>query len=561
MTIEDPADQPPGPLDEAADDAVDETQERGRRWLSRSSLGPLVLLTIMVAAGITAAIMVTPGPDEEALARPEGSDIVVAGATPLSWDPAVISDGSSAQMLAQVYEGLTALDADSNVRPALAESWTVEEDGRRITFVLRPDLTFSDGTPIDAEDVRRSWLRVLDPANPSPLSSLLDDVAGAAAYSRGEGRADDVGLIADADKLTVDFERPASYFPAVTAVTSLAVVPEAIAAQRRGPVADREFVASGPYVPSAQSNSEIRLRSNPAYWGGAPAIDRITVLTDDGGRSSVDVFEDEAVDWTRISSSDASWIRYDRRLGPQLRRTEELAVDFLGFDTARPPFDDPGVRRAVAMAVDWGTLGRLDDPDAQPATSLVPPGIASRGSEDYVLPYDPERARAELAAAGYPEGVGFPKVALTTYGIGDTSAVAAELREQLGIDIAVERRPFNEHSALLDIDTPAMWTLSWSADYPHAHDFLGLLLRSGSSANSGGWSDATFDQLIDQAAATGDLAEQQRLYGEAEAIVRESVPLIPMRYGGTWSLSREGLRGGDVSGTGGLRYADLAWER
>ena len=150
-------------------------------------MGTALLIALFVAVGLFAAWTVTPGPDEEALARPGDADVVLAAAAPLSWDPAAISDGASAQVLTQVYEGLAVLDASSQVRPALAESWRLEEDGRRLVFELRPGLSFSDGTPVSAEDVRRSWLRVIDPADPSPLSSLLDDVAGAAAYAGARG--------------------------------------------------------------------------------------------------------------------------------------------------------------------------------------------------------------------------------------------------------------------------------------------------------------------------------------------------------------------------------------
>jgi len=213
----------------------------------------------------------------------------------------------------------------------------------------------------------------------------------------------------------------------------------------------------------------------------------------------------------------------------------------------------------VAMAVDWRRLGRISHPSGQAATSLLPPGVAGRDDADHVLPHDPEAARAALTEAGYPDGVGFPEVTLATYGVGEAAAIAEELRRELGIEVQVEQRPFGEHSVLLDIDAPEMWTLAWSADYPHAHDFLGLLLRSGSSANEGGWSDPAFDALIDEAAATADADEQVRLYGEAQAIVREEVPLIPMSYSETWALGREGLRGADVSGVGLLRFRELAW--
>jgi ABC-type transport system substrate-binding protein len=191
----------------------------------------------------------------------------------------------------------------------------------------------------------------------------------------------------------------------------------------------------------------------------------------------------------------------------------------------------------------------------------VPPGIGTRGEGDYLLPYDPEAAQDELAAAGYPDGKGFPTVSLVTYGVGRASAIAADLSRELGIDVGVERRSLGEHGVLLDSDTPAMWTVAWSADYPHAHDFLGLLLQSDSSANVGGWSDVAYDALIDAAAATDDPDEQARLYAEAQVIVREQAPLIPMSYGGSWSLSREGLRGAGLSGVGILRYADLEWAR
>jgi ABC-type transport system substrate-binding protein len=548
---------PPPEGADLGDAGADEPRSR----LNAATLGGALLVLIMIAAGILAAVMVTPGPDEDALPRPRDTDIVLAGGAPLSWDPAAISDSVSAQLLSQVFEGLTVLDASSTVRPALAESWAVQDEGRRIVFTLRDGLTFSDGSPLDADDVRFSWLRVLDPARPSPLASLLDDIDGAAAYARGEGSAEAVGIHAAGRTLTLDFARPAAYFPAVAAVPSLAVVPESIEEQSRGPGEDARFVASGPYVPVDGIPGEIRLLANEAYWAGPPATEGISVVTDIGGRSEVDVFEDEAVDWTRISPADAAWIRYDPRLGPQLRYADEMVVEMLGFDTSRPPFDDAAARRAVAMAVDWRRLATLDGAGMKPATSIVPPGVAARGQADYLLPHDPEAARAELAAAGYPGGEGFPTLSLATYGIGPGGAIAHELERELGIEVNVEEWAFGDHSALLDSDTPALWTLAWSADYPHAHDFLGLLLRSDSTANIGRWTDSRYDALIDAAAATADPAEQERLYGEAQAIIRDQAPLIPLGYGGSWALSRDGLRGAAISGVGLLRFADLAWAR
>ena len=554
-----PTRPPLPPVPPLAAGPPEEPEEPPRGWTWRTKALTALLVGLFVAIGLFAAWTVTPPPDENALPRPSDTDVVLAGGTPLSWDPAAITDGLSAQVLTQVFEGLTVLDANSRVQPALAESWRLEDDGKRLVFELRGGLSFSDGTPLDADDVRRSWLRVIDPASPSPLSSLLDDISGAAAYARGEGNVEDVGIRAVGRTLTLEFERPAAYFPSVAAVPTLAIVPPTIDQLARGPEPDLAFGASGSFVPLEQGDGQIRLEANESYWAGRAPMARVTVITDDGGRSPVDVFVDEAVDWTRVAGADASWIRYDRYLGPQLRHTDEMAVDMLGFDTTSEPFDDPAVRRAVAMAVDWRRLAALDGGDDPVPTSIVPPGVVARPDGDFLLPYDPDAARAELAAAGYPDGSALPTVSLATYGVGPAEAIAVELATELGMKVEVERRPFEEHSQMLDRDTPDMWTLAWSADYPHTHDFLGLLLLGDSSANISGWSDPAYDQLVDAAAATSDEVEQARLYAEAQAIVRDSAPLIPLGYGGSWWLSREGLRGDGISGVGILRYADLEW--
>src|SRR5688572_22596224 len=104
-----------------------------------------------------------------------GVDVRIATGEPFTWDPALAGDSGSANVIAQVFEGLTAFDLNNKVQPALADSWQTSDDGRQITFHLRSGNTFSDGSPITAQDVVDSWLRTIDPARPSPLYSLLAD--------------------------------------------------------------------------------------------------------------------------------------------------------------------------------------------------------------------------------------------------------------------------------------------------------------------------------------------------------------------------------------------------
>lgn len=480
---------------------------------------------------------------------------------PAVLDPAASGDVQSSAVIAQFFETLTAIDESLQLQPALAESWRVEEDGRRIVFHLRPDLRFSDGSPLRAGDVVRSWLRIIDPDQPSPLSTLLDDVRGASAYVAGEGTTEDVGLRADdgAGDVIVDLERPSSEFPAIAAGTTFGIVPPGIddpAALRPG---DR-FVASGGYRLVDESASELTLEANPNYWAGKPALGRIIILTDLGGASPVERFESGHVDYALISGFDASWIAYDEILGPQLRNVPSMATDFYGFDTTVAPFDDVRVRQAFGAAVDWRRIARLAVDDATSvANSMVPPGIPGRSDRDLLPEHDPTAGRALLAEAGYPGGTGFPDVTLVTGGTAYDEAVVAELERELGVTVRVENMDFGDYFDRLDTDAPAMWSLSWIADYPGRNDFLGVLLGTGSTNNYGRWSSPEFDAAIADAAAATDPLAVAAAYDRAETIVQRDVPVVPMSYSTGWALSRDGFLGAGQNGLGSLRFAGLAW--
>lgn len=487
-------------------------------------------------------------------------DLRITGFAPDSYDPAESADVGTAATLAQLYEGLTAFDPSLTVRPALARDWQVDADGRRIVFRLRDGLTFSDGSPLAAGDVVRSWLRVIRPDRPSPLASLLADVEGALDYLTGrESDPETVGIRAlDRERVEVRFRTPASYFLAAAASPTLAVVPPGIetgASMRPG-----TFVGSGGYVLAAAGDTALTLEANARYWAGPPALGRIEMITDLAGESPVTRFEDGLLDYTGIASYDASWIGWDRDLGASLRAVPSLTVEYYGFDTTRPPFDDARVRRAFALAVDWRRLATLAGSDYEAANSLVPPGIPGRSNADFLPPHDPDEAQRLLADAGFPGGAGFPDVALQTGGNAFDAAVRESFREELGVTLRAEVLD-DFFARLYSDDPPLLWHLGWIADYPHPQDFLGLLLGGGQVTNYGRWSDPDYDAALTRAAEATDPAAQRAAYDDAERIVRDQVPIVPVAYSAGWALSREGLLGADPAGIGIIRFAGLAWDR
>jgi oligopeptide transport system substrate-binding protein len=389
------------------------------------------------------------------------------------------------------------------------------------------------------------------------------DVRGAREYVAGEDTAEAVGLTADdeANEVVVDTLHPVAEFPAIVAGSTFGVVPPGVgdpATLSPGSA----FVGSGGYRPTSADATSIVLAANPEYWAGQPALANITLVTDLGGASPVAEFEQGDLDYAPVSVSDATWIAYDETLGPQLRATPSLSTDYYGFNVEIAPFDDVRVRQAFAAAVDWRRISTLAVPDpAMSATSMVPPGIPGRSDRDVIPAHDPGKARALLAEAGFPGGNGFPDVTLMTGGNAYDEAVVTELRRELGITVHSEIMEFDAYFDRLDDDAPAMWFLSWIADYPGRNDFLGVLLGSGASNNYGNWSSPEFDAAIADAGEAGDEATASAAYDRAEDVVRRDVPVIPMSHGAGWALSRDGLLGAGENGLGGIRLAGLAWSR
>jgi ABC-type transport system substrate-binding protein len=191
---------------------------------------------------------------------------------------------------------------------------------------------------------------------------------------------------------------------------------------------------------------------------------------------------------------------------------------------------------------------------------MVPPGIPGRSDERFLPTFDPAEGRRLLADAGYPDPSLFPAVTLVTAGTAYDPAIVEQLRENLGVSISYESLDFATlYSRLGSPDSPDMWALSWIADYPSPNDFLGILLGSGQPNNYGGWTSSAFDEAIARAVGTADAVEARAGYDAAERIVAEEVPVVPVSYGTSAALAREGLLGATTNGLGILRLAGLAW--
>jgi ABC-type transport system substrate-binding protein len=486
-----------------------------------------------------------------------GPELRYLGSELKTLDPAFISDQSDVQLLLQLYAGLTRLDENGEPYPSLAESWTVSDDGRDYTFRLRAGLTFSDGSSLGAEDVRRSWLRVLAPETGASAPDVLNVIEGASARLAG-GPEDAVGITApDARTLEVRLRHPASHFTAITATPTTFVVPPAADTTAIWQTVDA-FVGSGPYVVDGLDGDDLVLRANENYVAGPPPIDEVRYVTQLDG-DAVTAYANDELDLVGVASFDASWIAYDPDLGPALHAAASLGVQYFAFDISRSPFDDARVRRAFALALDRPRLVDLaEGAGAQPASSVVPPPLWPDGMNDD-QESDPDEARRLLDAAGYDDPADLGTITVNGAGLGVGPAVAV-WREELGVEVAIETMDFGDYLAVLEERPPQVFTINWIVDYPSPYALYSLLLLPDATSNFGRWDDPEFVELLEAAAAAETDAEQAAAYRAVDARVDEQAPVIPWAYGSGWWLVRPGLRGLGNLTLGLIDLGRVSWD-
>jgi oligopeptide transport system substrate-binding protein len=272
-----------------------------------------------------------------------------------------------------------------------------------------------------------------------------------------------------------------------------------------------------------------RLLASPTYWGrDEVALGSLDAYAAEGATTQLNLYLTGAVDW--IVKPPPQLL--DELAGrPDLLTGGQFGTSFLRFNTTRPPFDDPRVRRALTLALDRQTLARdVLRGGQRAASSFVPPGAP--GYDPAPLPPpDPERAAALLAAAGFPGGTGFPAFELL-HPHNDSArdfceAVAEQWRATLGVRARLVTEPWKVY---LDSCTRLLYDTAfgtWIGDVLEAGPFLEIF-RSGSANNRTGWSSPAYDGWLARARAATDPAERAGLLRRAEMVLLQELPVAPV---------------------------------
>jgi oligopeptide transport system substrate-binding protein len=489
---------------------------------------------------------------DDSPASPANADLRMAGADPITLDPALAGDAGSATYIVEIFGGLVTLDRDLQIIPDLAESWDVSADGLTYTFHIRQDAKFHDGKPVTANDFKYSLDRTaqLGQTVSATAEAYLGDIVGAKDVTRG--RTEEIAgvQVIDARTLEIKIDAPKAYFLAkLTYPTAFVVDQQQVEANPRNWT--RKPNGTGPYkMAEWRLNERIILEANADYHLGAPMVNRVLYVL--AGGSTLTQYENDELDVAGISVNDIERVLSDRDpLNADYRSGDALSVSYIGFNVTQPPFDDPNVRRAFAMAIDREQIVRVVLKDMlDVANSYMMPGLPGYNSNASVPGFDPEGAKAALAASTYKNAAGLGEVTLTEIGGGASAGVATQAiiemwRTNLGVDVSIAQSEPASFFDDLDRGRLQMFDIGWIMDYPDPEDIIDLLFHSTSRQNNTHYSNPEFDALVEEARTEADVTKRLQLYQDAEQILLQDLPWIPLYFGRDHFVVKPHVKGFD----------------
>ncbi|WP_342833359.1 peptide ABC transporter substrate-binding protein [Candidatus Hadarchaeum sp.] len=512
------------------------------------------------------------------------------GSVPQSLDPGVGGDWVSAVLHEQLFRGLLFIDPkspSSEVKPDLAISWEVSEDGLIWTFRMRDDVHWvcydpsshivAKKRPVNAYDIEYAVKRVADPATGANWAFLLYHIirnfyevnVGVPGFT-----IDDVGVKA-LDSTTVQFilEKPAAYFTYIIALQTTRPVPrEPIEIYGDKWVEPGKIWTNGPYLlDEYRMGDKLVLVKNPFYENADQVqIERLNLFMITSLSTQLALYEANALDSIEgLPPDEIDRIKQDPVLSKQLRIMPNLSVQKVEFVNTKPPFDDPRVRQAFSAAIDRETLcEKVLRGGQMPATTYAPPGIFGAVPPEMGVGqgYDPALAKAKLQEYLDEKGMtleDFNRAYKITFGCSATElnrriqqAIAAMWKEVLGIEVILESQEWTVYVQTCMKFTPVEETfhihlIGWSVDYPDQSNYISwykcdhenMARRGCADPNCQSCRDTEFDRIIAEADACLDPTRRQQLYWRAEQILfEEEFAFAPIYWGTSLILTKPWLQ-------------------
>jgi oligopeptide transport system substrate-binding protein len=458
------------------------------------------------------------------------------GANPSTLDPAKVQDVDTMDIINNVYEPLVSYDEQNKIVGILATEWKISSDGTVYTFKLRPS-KFHDGSSVSAQDVKTSWERALSKEVSSPIAdTYLGDIVGAKDLVKGTGKELTGVKVIDSATVEVTIERPIPYFLGKLTYPCCAIVPAKLGIKEIASITDA--IGTGPFrVGDIKPEQVVNLKRFDDYHGEKALIEGIERKIVKDPSTRLTMYRNGETDLCTIEKQDWKAINNDPKFKPQLKIIPRPAVFYLLLGgKAYEPFKDRHVRRAVMMAINRQRITTEILKGVPIANRWLPEGIVGGKPATGVLDFNVEEAKKEMAMSPYKEGAKLPELELTIRA-DNTDAkfiaeqVALDLKNNLGMTVKPRMLEMATMLKARNKGELGCVFLSWYGDYIDAQNFLSMLLTTGAPANYDQWSNAEFDKICAAADLEKDATKREALYLQAESLMLQEVPRVPLYHG------------------------------
>lgn len=529
------------------------------------------MLNKMMVAG-SALFIVACGPIDEARDVHHDGLVYCSEGNPESFNPQLGTSGTTVDATsAQLYDRL--LDYDAKLQqfvPALARGWQAFDKGTRYRFDLRENVQFhttdwfTPSRDFNANDVIFSFERWLDKKHP-----YHDVNGGRYPFFRSSGLINLIERVEQVDDYTVDFhlKRSDSSFLANLATDFAIILSEQYATQllrqKTPEQIDRFPVGTGPFqFELFRKDFIIRYQAHENYWREQPEIKRLVyVITPNANKRMLKLLTGECDVIPYPLINELSQLDHDAEI--KVGSSVSPNISFWAFNTQQPPFDNVLVRQALAHAVNRpAIIQTIYNGNARLATGMLPETSWAYSPVQQTYPYDPEKARALLEQAGYPNGFSMSIWAMPVQRAYNPNAHRmAELMQsdlaQVGVQVNIVSYEWNTFRQRLVAGEHDSVLIGWVADNADPDNFFRPIL-SCAAARSGNnralWCNPEFDQLLVDAIAESDLDQRKHLYQFVEDMVMQHAPLVPIANSLRFQAHRADIEGVELPPYGGINF-------
>ncbi|RRD95839.1 peptide ABC transporter substrate-binding protein [Clostridiales bacterium COT073_COT-073] len=490
-------------------------------------------------------------------------------------DPNVTNNSFATPFLSNCFEGLVSINEKNELAPALAEKWTISEDGKTYTFTLRDNLKWSDGSPLTSADFMYTMERILKPETTCQNVTMLTDyVVNALACYEGKVPFDQVGFKAPDEKtFVIELMDPASFYIDILSLFIYCPVQKATVEANgdKWTLSADTYVVNGPFkITKMNMNEAIVLTKNEHYWDAANVtLEEITFRMIKDQATALLAFDSKEIDGMRsVPMADFARLKAESN---DLHIVPSYATSYYLLNNAQPPYDNVLVRKALNLAVDRNSLiENVLQGNAIPAYSLFAPGYIFNGKDftegrsNYGLSANAnvEEAKKALAEAGYPNGEGFPTMKLSYYTSPQVKLIAEALaqmfKENLNINVEITNSEWAVYYAEVQAGKYEVAAMGVGADYLHPMSFAPVFI-STEPTNDTGYGSKFYDEKIIAAKKELDPEKMLNLIREAEDILMEDYPFLPLYHRSSSLLMRDYVQGWTLSPTGNFcfKYAKV----